>query len=261
VGGVQGRAKLNKLETSCLQPARTRLQAIAGGGEAWRGPLKEEKAKNRIGVEGLQEAATEEWEKILLHMVKVGDPSIMAGQTAASAADLDRRVNETLSRIQLVTVQADGVKSISRRGFQFLLLPLREQLWYYILGSLSKDPTMDDAKMVESLVLIFKVGLSLFGRDYPKDDLTPNQHSFLKHLNAVGVTYQRKTGGARYYPTSSAVLLMQPERGGVGASRTGHLITETNFRVYAHEPTVVQEALLSKFIELVRCDFAHVCPI
>jgi hypothetical protein len=120
---------------------------------------------------------------------------------------------------------------------------------------------MDDAKMVESLVLIFKVGLSLFGRDYPKDDLTPNQHSFLKHLNAVGLTYQRKTGGARYYPTSSAVLLMQPERGGVGGSPTGHLITETNFRVYAHQPTVVQEALLSKFIELVRRDFAHACSI
>jgi hypothetical protein len=86
-------------------------------------------------------------------------------------------------------------------------------------------------------------------------------------LKAIGVVHRRrsssgsgKANSTRYYPTSSAEMIMLPgaESGGMaavaggnsmqGTRMQGHLITETNFKVYAYAPSPVQEALLSKFV-------------
>lgn len=53
----------------------------------------------------------------------------------------------------------------------------------------------------------------------------------------------------RYYPTGLASLLMRAGAAG-DPDQQGFLIVETNFRVFAIEPTDLQVALLSKFVEV-----------
>jgi len=102
------------------------------------------------------------------------------------------------------------------------------------------------------------------------------QVKVLTRLCEVGLVYRRVKKSSRYYPTTLAALLALPAPssggGGGGAtaaagggnsakatSEVGHLITETNFKVYAYSPSPVQEALLSKFVDL-RAPLGYLLP-
>ena len=49
------------------------------------------------------------------------------------------------------------------------------------------------------------------GTDYPVDVLTKYQTKLLKHFNDIGIVFRRKSGSARYYPTTTGMLLTQHE--------------------------------------------------
>lgn len=136
---------------------------------------------------------------------------------------------------------------------------------------------MAPSQVVETLQLIFRIGLSIVGKDYPNEWMTVFQkEKVLSRLCEIGLVYRRVKKSTRYYPTTLAALLTLPEKststssslpsssfGGGGSAAAcasasasaqaavgGHLITETNFKVYAYAPSPVQEALLSKFVDL-----------
>jgi hypothetical protein len=128
------------------------------------------------------------WESIMLHMVNMGEAAVegagasRSGGGKAKAAALPDHVRTNLEQAGLIiTTRATGKKSIGKRGFQFLLMPMRQQLWFYLLNMLSHWPA---ERIVDSLALLFKVGLGVIGRDYPVAGLTKYQRSLMSHLDA-----------------------------------------------------------------------------
>ena len=120
----EGDASIATVELSPPFKCGLRL-ALNGGGEPWRGELKREHDKNIPDNAEFYTNANAKWDNILLHMVNMGE-----GQGGAAA--LPAKVQRNLEQAGLVITTTAGGKSIGKRGFQFLLMPAREQLWFYM---------------------------------------------------------------------------------------------------------------------------------
>ena len=109
----------------------------------------------------------------------------------------------------------------------------------------------DAGDVAPALSFLFRISLGQVGKDYPVETLSPQQKELLKHFGDIGIVYRRKRGSARYYPTTTGTILTQNphEEQSIG-SGGGFIIVETNFKVYAYEPTEVQLAILDKFVNM-----------
>lgn len=84
----------------------------------------------------------------------------------------------------------DGA-TITRQGFQFLLLDTQTQVWHFMLEYLD---SCEQRGMVlsECLSMLFQLSFSTLGRDYSSEGLSQNLLTFLQHLREFGLVYQRK---------------------------------------------------------------------
>lgn len=212
---------------------------VAGGGRSFvdRASLKDEKKiKSR---EKLKEHADSKWEALL---------SAMVGGTKE---EVDDEVIQTVFEADLLS-GTPAAHSVTKTGFQFLLQERREQLWYYLFNLM--ESFSDEEELSETLSFIFELGFAQLGDDLPLSTLTEHQRNIVPHLYELGIIYYSKrkpSASIRYYPTPSAVSLMQPREGVNGHSLSkGYLIVETNFRVYAYDATSLQNDLLALFIDI-----------
>ncbi|KAJ8300235.1 hypothetical protein KUTeg_021754 [Tegillarca granosa] len=124
--------------------------------------------------------------------------------------------------------------SITQMGFQFLLMDVASQIWYFMLQYLETVEArgMD---LIECLSFLFQLSFSTLGKDYSTDGMSESQLRFLQHLREFGLVYQRKRKSQRYYPTRSAINLASGLSSNKSETSTsGYLVVETNYRVYAY---------------------------
>lgn len=141
--------------------------------------------------------------------------------------------------------------SITRSGFQFLLMDTPSQVWYFILQYLN---TVDSLNMdlAECLNFLFQLSFAELGKDYSTAGLTETLLSFLQHLREFGLVYQRKRSAGRFYPTRLALNIASGEKKSLMEQhREGYLVVETNYRVYAYTISDLQVSLLGLFAEVL----------
>nr|CAG4643886.1 EOG090X04KD [Lepidurus arcticus] len=150
----------------------------------------------------------------------------------------------------------DGENSltITKDGFQFLLMDTASQVWYFLLQYLDTAPNKG-LDVVECLSLLFQLSFSVLGKDYATDGISEGLLLFLQHLREFGLVYQRTRKAGRFYPTRLAVNLTagagKPSAELQTADSTGYIVVETNYRVYAYTDSNLQIALLGLFCELL----------
>ncbi|XP_065324500.1 general transcription factor IIH subunit 4-like isoform X2 [Gordionus sp. m RMFG-2023] len=151
--------------------------------------------------------------------------------------------------------------SISKEGFQFLLLDTNSQIWYFLLYHFEMLKDRPD-ELVESLKFLLQLNFSVVGQDYPSNNLSITINKLLQNLRELGIVYQRKRSDGRFYPTSLAVSLICASQNSKASKytssstfnnhdkRLGHIIVETNFRVYAYSDSDLQIEVLSLFCDM-----------
>ncbi|KAK2190711.1 hypothetical protein NP493_73g04036 [Ridgeia piscesae] len=166
---------------------------------------------------------------------------------------VSRDVIEILSHSGLMKKSKPGEieQYITPAGFQFLLLDLASQVWFFMLQYLDTAESRG-LDLVESLSFLFQLGFSSLGKDYSTEGMTETHLRFLQHLRELGLVYQRKRKSQRYYPTMLAInLATGASKRGADTNMPGYIVVETNSRVYAYTDSSLQVALLALFCEMV----------
>uniref|UniRef100_K1PW55 General transcription factor IIH subunit 4 n=1 Tax=Magallana gigas TaxID=29159 RepID=K1PW55_MAGGI len=189
--------------------------ALLGGGmdsQFTGGPLPPD--KHAKDVPFLDKYALERWECVLHFMV---------GSTEGTEG-VSKDIIDVLLNAGLMTMDGvDPMPSITPAGFQFLLMDIGSQVWYFMLQYLDTVEArgMD---LIDCLSFLFQLSFSTLGK--------------------------RKI--QRYYPTRLAINLAagQSDFTSVGKN-TGYLMVETNYRVYAYTDSPLQVALVALFCEML----------
>ncbi|GBP25834.1 General transcription factor IIH subunit 4 [Eumeta japonica] len=219
--------------------------ALLGGGRPWSMSSSLEPDGKARDIAFLDAYALERWECVLHYMVG-------SQQTEGISADAVR----ILLHAGLMTRDAeDGSAVITRAGFQFLLLSTAKQVWLFLQHYLHTAEKRS-LSAAECLAFLYQLSFSTLGKDYSTEGLSNNMLVFLQHLREFGLVYQRKRKAGRFYPTRLA-LNIACVRGGAapleptGGSKHGHILLETNYRVYAYTDSTLQIALLGLFTQLL----------
>ena len=119
---------------------------------------------------------------------------------------------------------------------------------------------------VDILSFLFMLGSLELGQAYSKANLTPTQTQMLHDLGDFGIVYNSPPPTTHFYPTRLATTLTSDAsalrsasvgfdsvmrsstRSATGDSnRSGFIIVETNYRVYAYTSSLLQIAILQLF--------------
>ncbi|XP_004926208.1 general transcription factor IIH subunit 4 [Bombyx mandarina] len=217
--------------------------SLLGGGRAWSMSSSLEPDGKARDVSFLDAYALERWECVLHYMVG-------SAQTEGISADAVR----ILLHAGLMTRDAeDGSAVITRAGFQFLLLSTPKQVWLFLQHYLHTAERRS-LSAAECLAFLYQLSFSTLGKDYSTEGMSNNMLVFLQHLREFGLVYQRKRKAGRFYPTRLALNILRvrcaaPLEAAAGAR--GHLVLETNYRVYGYTSSDLQVALLGLFTELI----------
>jgi len=220
--------------------------ALMGGGNEWSMKLPVEVDPKTKDVAFLDSYAMERWECVLHYMVG-------SQQQEGISADAVRiLVHAGLMRKE----NGESSLTITKDGFQFLLMDTSAQVWYFLLQYLDTT-TARGLDLVECLGFLFQLSFSTLAQDYSTDGMSENLLTFLQHLREFGLVYQRKRKAGRFYPTRLALdIASGPTKSSLNAlslssSNSGYIIVETNYRVYAYTNSNLQVALLALFSELM----------
>lgn len=220
--------------------------ALLGGGTEWCMKLPAEEDPKAKDVAFLDEYALERWECVLHYMVGSHQPERLSDDALRILyhAGLMKKEN------------GESTPSITKDGFQFLLMDTSAQVWYFMLqyldtaSSISLDP-------VECLGFLFQLSFSTLGQDYSTETMSDSLLKFLQHLREFGLVYQRKRKNGRFYPTRLALdIASGPKKSSLSTinsanSNSGYIVVETNYRVYAYTDSSLQVALLALFSDLM----------
>lgn len=221
---------------------------LCGGGPLEEEPLKTVEEKYARDIDFLDTYSKERWESVLYFITgSVGDNTGVSEETAKVL------INSGL----LSYVESDSTPTITSAGFQFLLLPISQQTWYFMVEYLNSK---DGNTLVECLSFLFQISFSVLGKDYSVKNITEMQFNFLQLLREIGFAYQRKRKSKRFYPTRLAINLGKSVSGDstTASQGKGFLVVETNYRVYAYTKSALEIALLSLFTHM-KSRFPEFC--
>jgi len=80
--------------------------------------------------------------------------------------------------------------TITKEGFQFLLLDMASQVWYFIVKYLETVGN-SGMQLSECLAFLFTLSFATLGRDYSTEGHSEQMQLFLQHLREFGLIYQR----------------------------------------------------------------------
>ncbi|KAL4120363.1 hypothetical protein QTP88_013071 [Uroleucon formosanum] len=191
-------------------------------------------------IDFLDSYAYERWECILHYMVGSKHEGI--------SSDAVR----VLLNAGLMVRDTDDSPVITSTGFQFLLLDMATQVWYFMLRYMETVESRG-LDLAQCLTFLFQIHLGTLGWDYITDDMSENLQVFLQHLREFGLVYQRKRKAGRFYPTRLVIEM------GQGNSRTSermknkerYIVVETNFRIYAMTDSDLKVALVALFTHML----------
>lgn len=225
--------------------------ALLGGGRPWSMSNMLELDSKARDIEFLDNYAMSRWRCVLHYMVGSCNSKTLEGE--AISPDAVR----ILLHANLMKREDDATCVITKQGFQFLLLDTQAQVWHFMLQYLETCEERS-LNLPECLSMLFQLSFSTLGRDYSSEGLSSTMLTFLQHLREFGLVYQRKRKAGRFYPTrlalnitsKHAVPMVGLTEENVNQDR-GHIIIETNYRVYAYTESNLQVALLGLFSELL----------
>lgn len=227
--------------------------ALLGGGRPWSMSSALEVDSKARDVSFLDNYAMTRWRCVLHYMV--GSSCNAKGvENEAISPDAVR----ILLHANLMRREDDTSCVITKQGFQFLLLDTQAQVWHFMLQYLDTCEQRG-LSLPECLSMLFQLSFSTLGRDYSSDGLSASMLTFLQHLREFGLVYQRKRKAGRFYPTRLALNIATKNSVAVTSMACdeqtnqdrGHIIIETNYRVYAYTESNLQVALLGLFSELL----------
>nr|XP_006818429.1 PREDICTED: general transcription factor IIH subunit 4-like [Saccoglossus kowalevskii] len=208
--------------------------------------------KHARDVEYLDSYALERWECVLHFLVG-----------SRGVDSVSRDIALVLNKSGLMKpMEEGGTPVITQAGFQFLLMDTPSQVWYFMLQYLQSAEARN-LDLVEALNFLFQLSFSSLGKDYSTENLNDSQLQFLQHLRELGLVFQRKRKSKRYYPSRLAINLASGlSNVTTDANRTGFIMVETNYRVYAYTDSNLQVEILGLFTELLyRLFFPKLTPI
>nr|SVE75697.1 EOG090X04KD [Daphnia hispanica] len=222
--------------------------ALLGGGNEWSMKPPTDTDPKARGITILDEYAMGRWECVLHFMVGSHQHEVISSdalQILQHAGLMKKEVGEN----QL---------TITRDGFQFLLMDTSAQVWYFLLQYLD-TATARGLDLIDCLGFLFQLSFSTLGQDYSTDSMSDGLQKFLQHLREFGLVYQRKRKDGRFYPTRLALdIASGPKKSMLNTMRatssnqsSGYIIVETNYRVYAYTDSSLQVALIALFCELM----------
>src|ERR1700753_2953629 len=109
----------------------------------------------------------------------------------------------------------------------------------------------------DMLAFLFMLGSLELGQDYSTRHLTETQTIMLDDLTDFGIVYRPQNDDSRFYPTRLATTLTSSDTisilgdgSSVSGHGRGHIILETNHRIYAYTSSPLQVAVLDLFVKL-----------
>ncbi|EDW41597.1 general transcription factor IIH subunit 4 [Drosophila sechellia] len=227
-------------------------QVLLGGGKPWPMTNTLDKDSKPRDIAFLDTYAMSRWRCVLHYMVGTGNRN----GTDAEAISPDA-VRILLHANLMKRDERDGI-TITRQGFQFLLLDTRAQVWHFMLQYLD---TCEERgiSLPECLSMLFQLSFSTLGRDYSSEGMNSQMLTFLQHLREFGLVFQRKRKEGRFYPTRLALNVTSKEAAATASvamdeeatQDCGYIVVETNYRVYAYTDSPLQVAVLGLFTELL----------
>lgn len=194
-------------------------------------------------------------------------------------------VKELLAAGRLVERRETGGVRITQAGFTFLLQEANAQVWTLLLQWLEaadlankmhnegkKTVRGHGLDSVDMLSFLFTLASLELGHAYDTSALTEMRRNMLPDLMDFGLVFVDSGHAGQYYPTRLATTLtsgagaLRSVSAGVdaaiagtpsdgltdGGQKTGFIILETNYRVYAYTSSPLQISVLALF-----CDLKH----
>jgi len=155
--------------------------ALLGGGNEWSMKLPSEVDPKARDISFLDAYALERWECVLHYMVGSHQQEVISTDAIHILyhAGLMKKEN------------GESTPSITKEGFQFLLMDTSAQVWYFMLQYLDTTSSRS-LDLVECLGFLFQLSFSTLGQDYSTDTMSERLLTFLQHLREFGLVYQRK---------------------------------------------------------------------
>ncbi|GMT24388.1 hypothetical protein PFISCL1PPCAC_15685, partial [Pristionchus fissidentatus] len=143
---------------------------------------------------------------------------------------------------------------ITSKGFQFLLLSPVRQIWSYVIELLRMELGAK-RKVKDLLDVLLRMTLCVDGeperRSFKMDNSwNERQVNFVNHLRELGLIFIRKRKDGFFYLTPLLANLCLAHQNDSMVHKSGSLMVETNFRVYAYTSSSLQLAILSSFTSM-----------
>ncbi|CAG0916404.1 unnamed protein product [Notodromas monacha] len=246
---------------------------LLGGGKPWILQAKSESdPKKTRDAPFLDKYAQERWDCVLNYMAsessRSGSNQVMSkGQKDLTVSQDTKLVLRTAG---LMVCDDGSEERITSAGFQFLLMPRPEQVWFFLTHYLSLVESRYACDVSVCLGFLCELSLSDLGQCYNSEKFGIELQTVLQHLRELGIVYQRKVrpdgDGALvrkeglFYPTRLALGLASglknssvlSWREAEEAAQAGFLIVETNYRVYAYTESELPISLLAMFTEMLH---------
>ncbi|KAL2355367.1 transcription factor Tfb2-domain-containing protein [Cryomyces antarcticus] len=237
--------------------ASLRLALTGGGNHRSFGVPCSTPDKHQVSIDFLDAYAQRQWETILYYVVSSAGTGMEGGIEISNGS-------KTLLKLGNFVVEKARRPTITQMGFEFLLQETNGQVWNLLIVYLDNA---ENLKMdpVDVLSFLFTLGSLTLGQDYSTANLSPTQIQMLEDLADFGLIYRRSPDSIRYYPTrlattltSDAPALLTSTAGPSASSslaaatseRSGFIIVETNYRIYAYTTSPLTTAILALFTHL-----------
>ncbi|KAF3761678.1 transcription factor Tfb2 [Cryphonectria parasitica EP155] len=261
--------------------ASMRLALEGGGDHQSFGVPSSEPVPAHLDIAFLDRVARKKWEDILhyvVNSVELGGAGSMGGKGAGPNSS----VKELLVAGRLVERTEMGGVRITQAGFTFLLQEANAQVWTLLLQWLDaadiatemhergqKTTRGHGLDSVDMLSFLFMLASLELGHAYDTAALTEMRRNMLPDLMDFGLVFVDSAHAGQYYPTRLATTLtsgagaLRSVSAGVDAAiasnadgvadsgqKTGFIILETNYRIYAYTSSPLQISVLALFCEL-----------
>ncbi|KAG1673265.1 hypothetical protein FOA52_002545 [Chlamydomonas sp. UWO 241] len=227
-------------------------RALAEGGQVLHEPPPDALAA-APDMDALDTFAHGQWEGLQLYILTstTPPPSLPPG---VPVQPLD--VHRLLDAAGLIAGGKGSSRSITDSGFQFLLRDNYRQLWTFLTEYIRDAEARSGAELASVVSFIMQLGFRRVGQPCRLGALAPTERAIAGHLMQLGLlmpfTVAGAVGGETYFcPTRLASSLCGGfKQATVSANADiagGHIIVETNYRVYAYTSSPVQVAILELF--------------
>ncbi|GMR47943.1 hypothetical protein PMAYCL1PPCAC_18138, partial [Pristionchus mayeri] len=208
-------------------------------------PLNPEKEKDKRKKEkDVVKKSNERWECLL---------RFLALPSESTVQNVSSTTRDVLNHAGFTSGYGSDI-DITSKGFQFLLLSQVQQIWSYMIELLRME-TKEGRSVKELLDVLLRMALCVHSEPENKrfevdNSWTERQVSFVTHLRELGLIFIRKRKDGFFYLTPLMANLCLASQKDSTIKKTGSIIVETNFRVYAYTSSSLQLAILSSFTSM-----------